>query len=223
MNYTNVAVADLCFQMFAEVKDVDELLEMIKSSTDLRDYIRFDLNGDGDTKDIHDGQPETQPLILMNPAGFFLKYLMPFDLPTTISISKTVALGKGYYHGLAFDIPGAEVKINDEWISFCAENKDLILVQNPFALEWRLNGDLLRQFGYKQGDNLKGKVIAVDDQWNGLNLSQDISITVSASDAINAPNVETAPDAKLFNLNGQRVGKGYKGIVISNGRKAIIK
>ena len=223
VNYTNVAVADLCFQMFAEVKDVDELLDMIRNSSELRDYIRFDLNGDGDTDDTIDGQPETQPLILMNPAGFFLKYLMPFDLPTTISISKTVALGKGYYHGLAFDIPGAEVKINDEWISFCAENKDLILVQNPFALEWRLNGDLLRQFGYKQGDNLKGKVIAVDDQWNGLNLSQDISITVSSSDAINAPNVETAPDAKLFNLNGLRVGKGYKGIVISNGRKAIIK
>jgi hypothetical protein len=54
--------------MFAEVKDVDELLEMIRNSSDLRDYIRFDLNGDGDTKDIHDGQPETQPLILMNPA-----------------------------------------------------------------------------------------------------------------------------------------------------------
>ena len=54
--------------MFAEVKDVDVLLEMIRNSTDLRDYIRFDLNGDGDTDDIHNGQPETQPLILMNPA-----------------------------------------------------------------------------------------------------------------------------------------------------------
>jgi hypothetical protein len=67
-NYVNVAMADLCFQMFAEVKDVDELLEMIRNSTDLRDYIRFDLNGDGDTDDIHNDQPETQPLILMNPA-----------------------------------------------------------------------------------------------------------------------------------------------------------
>ena len=54
--------------MFAEVKDVDELLEMIRNSTDLRDYIRFDLNGDGDTDDIHNDQPEKQPLILMNPA-----------------------------------------------------------------------------------------------------------------------------------------------------------
>jgi hypothetical protein len=40
--------------MFAEVKDVDELLEMIRSSSELRDHIRF--NG------------KDQPLILMNPA-----------------------------------------------------------------------------------------------------------------------------------------------------------
>lgn len=53
--------------MKADVADVDELLEMIRASA-LTDYIRFDLNGDGDTNDIHDGQPETQPLQLMNPA-----------------------------------------------------------------------------------------------------------------------------------------------------------
>ena len=53
--------------MFAEAKDIDELLEMIRS-TCLTDYIRFDLNGDGDTNDNYDGQPETQPLQLINPA-----------------------------------------------------------------------------------------------------------------------------------------------------------
>ena len=41
VEYTNVAVADLCFQMFAEVEDIDQLLDMIKSSTDLRDHIKF--------------------------------------------------------------------------------------------------------------------------------------------------------------------------------------
>ena len=67
MNYTNVAMMDLCFQMHADVEDVDELLEMIRS-TALTDYIRFDLNGDGDTNDNIDGQPESQPLQLINPA-----------------------------------------------------------------------------------------------------------------------------------------------------------
>ncbi len=210
--------------MYAEVKDADELLEMIRP-TSLTDYIRFDLNGDGDTDDVCDGQSETQPLILMNPAGFFLKYLMPTYLPTTINWDQTAELSKGYYQGLAFDIPGAEVNINGEWISFSAENKDLILSQNPFSLEWRLNGDLLRKLGYNQGDTITGRIIAVDDQWNGLNLSQDISITMSSdsADAINAPHVEAASDTKQINLGGQRVGKGYKGIVISNGRKTIAK
>ena len=68
MNYVNVAIADLCFQMKADVSDVDELLEMIRSTALTDDYIRFDLNGDGDTDDTIDGQPESQPLILMNPA-----------------------------------------------------------------------------------------------------------------------------------------------------------
>ena len=208
-NYLNVAIADLCFQMKADVADVDELLEMIRS-TCLTDYIRLD--------------GMTQGLQLMNPAGFFLKYLMPNDLPATISWSQTADLSKGYYHGLAFDIPGAEVKINGEWISFSDENKDLVFAQNPFVLEWRLNGDLLRKFGYKQGDTLKGKVIAIDDHWNGLNLSQDISITVSKEDTgIREFETSSSTTSRSFAPNGQRVGKGYKGIVISNGRKTITK
>ena len=115
--------------MFAEVKDVDTLLEMIRS-TALTDYIRFDLNGDGDTDDVVDGQTESQPLILMNPAGFFLKYLMPTVLPASIKTDETIALEKGYYHGIIFDIPGTEVLIDGEWTAFSDNNKDLILAQN---------------------------------------------------------------------------------------------
>ena len=163
--------------MFAEVKDVDKLLEMIRS-TALTDYIRFDLNGDGDTDDIVDGQPETQPLILMNPAGFFLKYLMPLTLPASIRTDETVALEKGYYHGVVFDIPGAEVFIDGQWIAYNDTHKDQILAQNPMTLQWRLNGDLLRKLGYKQGDTLTGQILVVDDQWHGLNITNDISIKI---------------------------------------------
>ena len=60
-------MADLCFQMKADIQDVDELLEMMRS-TALTDYIRLDLNEDGDTDDNYNGQPETQPLQLINPA-----------------------------------------------------------------------------------------------------------------------------------------------------------
>lgn len=69
--------------MYAEVEDVDQLLDMIRSSTDLRDHIRF--------------EGEDQPLILMNPAGFFKKYLMPADSTISIQTEEIIELNKGYY------------------------------------------------------------------------------------------------------------------------------
>ena len=163
--------------MKADVSDVDELLKMVRF-TALTDYIRFDLNGDGDTNDTYQGQPETQPLQLMNPAGFFKKYLMP-TVPSSISWSKTATLDKGFYHGVVFNIPGIEVNIDGEWIALDGKNQAAIMAQNPMTLEWRLNGSLLRKLGYKQGDTVKGQLIVVDDQWNGLNIRTDVSLKVT--------------------------------------------
>jgi len=176
-NYLNVALTSLCFQLFAEVADVNQLLSMIRS-TCLTDHIHFDLNGDGDTYDIHEGHPETVPLQLINPGGFFQKYCMAVDLPSAIGPDETIDQTKGWYKGLIFNIPGAEVKINGEWIAFDAKNKDLILAQNPMTLEWRLNGTLLRKYGYTPGQTLQGQIITVDDQWNGLRLEKDFTIQV---------------------------------------------
>lgn len=162
-NFTNVAMTDLCFQMKADIKNVDELMTMIRA-TSLTDQIHLD----GQTQDLH----------LINPDGYIKKYLMP-TVPATISWSKTAALEKGYYHGVIFNIPGAEVSINGEWIPFNAKNKDAILAQNPMTLEWRINGTLLRKLGYKQGDTVTGQLIVTDDQWHGLNITQDISIQLT--------------------------------------------
>ena len=119
-NYVNVAMMGVCFQMYAEAKDVFELLDMVRS-TCLTDYIRLD------------GQ--TQPLQLINPAGLYKKYLSPQNLPATISSGETIHLDKGYYKGVIFSIPGAEVKVNGEWIAFDNKNKDVIMSQNPMNLE----------------------------------------------------------------------------------------
>ena len=153
----------ICFQMYAEVKDVFELLEMVRS-TALTDYVR--LNG------------QTQPLQLINPAGLYKKYLTPQSLPASISADEFLPLYKGYYKGIVFDIPGAEVKIGDEWIAYDAKNIDLIFTQNPMNLEWRLNGALLRKYGYTPGQTLQGQIITVDDHWNGLRLEVPMSITI---------------------------------------------
>ena len=177
-NYLNVTLADLCFQVRADVKDVDELMDMIRS-TALINYIRLDMNGDGDTDDVYNGQPETQPLQLINPAGVLKKYCLLSNIPTSISAGEVITLTKEWYKGLIFDIPGAEVKVNGEWIAYDAKNKNLILSQNPMNLEWRLNGSLLRKYGYASGQTLQGQIITVDDQWDGLRLEKDITIQIN--------------------------------------------
>ena len=164
VNYVNVAMMSICFQMYAEAKDVFELLDMVRA-TCLTDYIRLD------------GQ--TQPLQLINPAGLYKKYLTPQNLPSSISSSETLPLDKGYYKGVLFCIPGAEVKINGEWIAFDNKNKDVILSQNPITLEWRLNGDLLKRYGYTSGQTVEGQIITVDDKWGGLRLEVPMSIKIN--------------------------------------------
>ena len=223
VNYLNVAIADLCFQMKADVSDVDQLLEMIRS-TALTDYIRFDLNGDGDTDDTYQGQPETQPLQLMNPAWFFQKYLMPTSLPTNIKANKATPLEKWYYHGVVYQIPGAEVKINGQWVPFTDDNKELIFSQNPMNLEWRLNGESLNNYNYKPGDTISGQIIAVDDQWNGLNITKDFSINMEDASGINSVTMSYTPDA-WYSIDGIRLNEkpAKPGIYIVNGKKVIIK
>lgn len=174
-NYFNVALTDLCFQMKADVKDVDELLDMIRS-TALTDHIRFDLNGDGDTKDNIDGQPESQPLQLINPAGVFEKYCMTTNIPSTIKAWEIITLTKSWYLWLVFDIPWAEVKINWQWVPYNKTNESLIKSQNPMNLEWRINSNEAMKYGKK---NLKWKIIVVDDQWNGLNMDKEITININ--------------------------------------------
>lgn len=156
-------MTDLCFQMKADLPNVNELMDMIRK-TSLTDQIHLD----GQTQDLH----------LINPAGFIMEYLMP-TVPSSVSWSKTATLDKGFYHGMVFNIPGVEVKINGEWIALDGKNQTAIMAQNPLTLEWRLNGSLLRKLGYKQGDTITGQLIVTDDKWNGLNITKDISIQLT--------------------------------------------
>lgn len=160
-NYVNLAMTDLCFQMFAEVKDVDELLNMIRA-TSLTDHISLDW--------------QTQALHLIDPAWFFQKYDMPTKLPSSIKSWETISLNKWYYKWVIFDIPWAEVKINWKWVAYTDSNKSQIKAQNPMNLEWRLNWDLCKKLWYSSSKPIQWKIIVVDDKWNGLNISKDISI-----------------------------------------------
>ena len=103
---------------------------------------------------------------------------MPKESQITISTGETLPLDKGYYKGVLFSIPGAEVKVNGEWIAYDSKNKDVILSQNPMNLEWRLNGELLKEYGYTSGQTVDGQIITVDDKWGGLRLAVPMSITI---------------------------------------------
>ena len=151
------------FGLRADVTDANELLQMIEGSLADPDYIS--LNG------------EKQALQKYSPANFNKKYLMPENLPTEVKSNETVALEKGYYKGIIFNIPGAEVLIGGEWIACTQQNAEKIKAQNPFNLEWRINGDLCKQLGY-ENKTVEGTIILVDDQYNGLNITVPISITV---------------------------------------------
>lgn len=152
------------FQLHADLESVDPLLEMARS-TSLENSISF--------------EGKTQKLQRLNPAGYFTKYCMTVDIPGSVALDETVSLNKGWYKGLLFAIPGAEVKIGDEWIPFTADNASRIKSANPMNLEWRLNGALLRKYGYTLGQTLQGQIITVDDQWNGLRLEKSITIQIN--------------------------------------------
>ena len=48
-------------------------------------------------------------------------------------------------------------------------------------------------------------------------------VTTTATGISKVENLKAAQDGKCFNLAGQQVAKGYKGIVIKNGKKMVIK
>ena len=160
----------------------------------------------------------------MNPAGFFQKYLMPISLPTNLKANETTPIEKGYYHGVVYQIPGAEVNINGQWIPFTNDNKGLIFSQNPMNLEWRLNGTVLNSYGYKPGDTINGQIIAVDDQWNGLSITKDFSVNIVDASGINTVTEPVAP-ATWYTVDGIRLDAepSQSGVYIKNGQKVIIK
>lgn len=56
-----------------------------------------------------------------------------------------------------------------------------------------------------------------------INIKSIKRVTTTATGISKVENLEVAKDGKAFNLAGQQVGKNYKGVVIKNGKKMVIK
>lgn len=243
----NASHTTLLTQNFADVDGVSEILHMLRSTAD-SDYIRFDLNGDWDTNDTvsiaqSDGsylhQPETVSLPLYNYAKAFVKYGMAINetgwkrpsiqMPAEIASGQVSSLEKGWYKGVVFLFPGTEVLVDGEWIPFDNDNfQSTIKNCNPFHLEFRMNGDLLVQQGFKVGDAIEGTIQAVDDQWWGLkDISKPFTLTLTDNpDSIGtlaAGNQSTK--SSWYTISGQKLSKRptKPGIYIHNGKKVVIQ
>ncbi len=68
---------------------------------------------------------------------------------------------KNFFHGIGKDA-------QENWL----------ISQNPMNLEWRLNSDLLKKYGYTSGQTVEGQIITVDDKWGGLRLEVPMKIHV---------------------------------------------
>ena len=101
---------------------------------------------------------------------------MPSVQTLSLNQGETKSLEKGFYKGVAIDIPGAEVYVNGQWMVFDKKNMEAIMAQNPFTTKWRINGNMLRKYGYQQGDTVKGHILVVDDQWHGLSITKEIVV-----------------------------------------------
>lgn len=92
--------------------------------------------------------------------------------------------------------------------------------------EWpSFNGSDEITFTTKEGVAIKAVGIQYIDQENN-----PAKVSVLGAWLVDTPtgiskveNLKVAKDGKCFNLAGQQVGKGYKGIVIKNGKKMVIK
>ena len=56
-----------------------------------------------------------------------------------------------------------------------------------------------------------------------INIKSIKRVTTTATGISKVENLEVAKEGKSFNLAGQQVGKNYKGVVIKNGKKMVIK
>ena len=90
--------------------------------------------------------------------------------------------------------------------------------------EWpQFNGSDETTFTTKEGGVIKTMGIQYTDEKNPAKVSVLGAWLISTTTGIsNIENVKLQ-DGKAFNLAGQQVAKGYKGIVIKNGKKMVIK
>ena len=136
------------------------------------------------------------------------KYVIEFDEATTDKLQwlPTAVTAGGdevpAYIGIPVGSEKAELELNSEFE----------FTKNQVPVEWTSIKSIALQ-----SDCAKGATQTVKIK------SAKRIITNTTTGISKVENLEVAKDGKSFNLAGQQVGKNYKGVVIKNGKKMVIK
>ncbi|MCI5981986.1 MAG: hypothetical protein MRZ71_02940, partial [Bacteroidales bacterium] len=79
-----------------------------------------------------------------------------------------------------------------------------------------------RELKIEVGDRVKAEVEGNEDTWNWTVINDKETFEVAPT-AITTPIADIVNDGAAYNLAGQRINNGAKGIVIKNGKKYLVK
>ena len=135
------------------------------------------------------------------------KYIVEFDGPTTAGLNL-----------------GCNTDVKDETVTWDAKIA-LYFPIEPGSSEASCE---ISKENVLAATNKATKVISVflqntDSKAQTVKIKSIKRVTTTATGISKVENLKVAQDGKSFNLAGQQVGKGYKGIVIKNGKKMVIK
>ena len=135
------------------------------------------------------------------------KYIVEFEEPTTAGLNL-----------------GCNTDVKDETVTWDAK----IALYFPVEPGSSVASFEISKEKVLAATNKATKVISVflqntDSNAQTVKIKSIKRVTTTATGISKVENLKVAQDGKCFNLAGQQVGKGYKGIVIKNGKKMVIK
>lgn len=169
-NYFNVALLALMAELNPSIKDIDELLEMARS-TQRHDIITY--------------WNQSEILNLLDVWSIIKTELMPkisfYNVTFTNNSEWIYKLEKWEYPNIIFDIPWAVIKINWEWIPYSKENWHYINNTEIHNYErWISNSELMKLW-YNIWDHVEWKAIPLNSDWKKLDEKVHLPIHIEIS------------------------------------------
>lgn len=160
-------------------------------------------------------------------SGTTQTYTIEFGATPTIKLQMCVnCVIPNQYGGGNSTMKYIPLEIADNVVSFTVSADDCYFTGQGYK---EVDGQWVADKEYtKEPQNVTSITFQACDQTAGVypavvNIKSIKRVTTVATGISKVENLQVAKDGKSFNLAGQQVGKGYKGIVIKNGKKVVIK